>query len=116
MFNELFDEEKYNNIEVKSFYNKEMLIDYINNIYNENDDNNTWFNKIKEFVKKYNFASEVKEYKKNPENYVGHVGDFCEMLRVSVTTLTNTPNLYDILLILGKEEVERRINIFCKKI
>ena len=33
-----------------------------------------------------------------------NVGDFCEMLRVAVTTLSNTPNLYDILTILGKEE------------
>ena len=88
-----------------------MLIDYITNIYNEEDDNNTWFNKIKEFVGKYNFASEVKEYKKNPDIYIGHVGDFCEMLRVAVTTLSNTPNLYDILSILGKEEIEKRIKM-----
>ena len=85
---------------------------YITNIYNEEDDNNTWFNKIKEFVGKYNFASEVKEYKKNPDSYIGHVGDFCEMLRVAVTTLSNTPNLYDILSILGKEEIEKRIKMF----
>ena len=69
-------------------------------------------NKIKEFVGKYNFASEVKEYKKNPDIYIGHVGDFCEMLRVAVTTLSNTPNLYDILSILGKEEIEKRIKMF----
>ena len=61
---------------------------------------------------KYNFASEVKEYKKNPDIYIGHVGDFCEMLRVAVTTLSNTPNLYDILSILGKEEIEKRIKMF----
>ena len=112
MFDELFTKDRYDNIEIKPFYNKEMLIDYITNIYNEEDDNNTWFNKIKEFVGKYNFASEVKEYKKNPDIYIGHVGDFCEMLRVAVTTLSNTPNLYDILSILGKEEIEKRIKMF----
>ena len=68
--------------------------------------------KVKEFVGKYNFASEVKEYKKNPDIYIGHVGDFCEMLRVAVTTLSNTPNLYDILSILGKEEISKRISFF----
>ena len=34
------------------------------------------------------------------------------MLRVAVTTLSNTPNLYDILSILGKEEIEKRIKMF----
>ncbi len=112
MFNELFTKDSYKDVIKKSFYNKNMLTDYITNVYNEEDDSSTWFNKIKEFVPKYNFASEVKEYKKNPDSYVGHVGDFCEMLRVAVTTLSNTPNLYDILTILGKEEIEKRVKMF----
>ena len=112
MFSELFTKDSYKDVIKKSFYNKNMLTDYITNVYNEEDDSSTWFNKIKEFVPKYNFASEVKEYKKNPDSYVGHVGDFCEMLRVAVTTLSNTPNLYDILTILGKEEIEKRVKMF----
>ena len=109
---ELVDKYTPEDVIKKSFYNKNMLTDYITNVYNEEDDSSTWFNKIKEFVPKYNFASEVKEYKKNPDSYVGHVGDFCEMLRVAVTTLSNTPNLYDILTILGKEEIEKRVKMF----
>lgn len=112
MFNELFTKDSYKSIEKKSFYNASMLEDYIESVYDYSDDQQTWFNKIKEFVPKYNFASEVKEYKKDPDKYVGHIGDFCEVLRVSVTSLTNTPNLYDILHILGKDNIKRRITLF----
>ena len=85
-----------------------MLTDYITNVYNEEDDSSTWFNKIKEFVPKYNFASEVKEYKKNPENYKGHVGDISTVIRVALTGRRNTPDLYEILKNLGKERIEKR--------
>ena len=111
MYDELFakDEITY---EHKEFYDKELLTYYIENIYNENDDKDTWFSKIKEMCPKFGFASETKEYKKNPENYKGSVAHACEIIRVAVTHRTMTPDLYEILKLLGKDRIKQRIDDF----
>ena len=57
------------------------------------------------------YASNIKDYKKNPENYKGSVADVSTVIRVAVTTKSNTPDLYEILKLLGKEEILRRINL-----
>ena len=92
----------------------ELISDYLNNIYAENDDKNTWFNKINEFALNNGYTS-VKEYKLNPENYKGHVGDICEMLRYAITSLTQTPDLYEIMHILGKEKILNRVDMYKNK-
>lgn len=111
MYDELFfNEEK--DFERKDFYSKELLEYYIDNVYDEDDDKQTWFNKIKEMCPKFGFASETKEYKKNPENYKGSVAHACEVIRVSVTNRTMTPDLYEILKLLGKDRIKERISKF----
>ncbi len=72
--------------------------------------NDVWFNSVKELGARHKFAESGKIYKQNPEAYVGHVGDVAEIIRVAVTCRKNTPNLHDVLVILGKEEVDRRID------
>lgn len=57
-----------------------------------------------------------KNIKKNKDAYLGHVGDVSEMIRIAISTRKNTPNLYYVLKILGKLEVERRINIIIEKL
>lgn len=111
MYDELFfNEEK--TFERKDFYSKELLEYYIDSVYDEADDKQTWFNKIKEMCPKFGFASETKEYKKNPENYKGSVAHACEVIRVSVTNRTMTPDLYEILKLLGKDRIKERISKF----
>lgn len=78
-------------------------------IYDENDGKDEWFGKIKEMCEPLGFTPNVKEYKKNPESYKGHVGDVSTVIRVAVTSRTNTPDLYMILKLLGRERVISRI-------
>ena len=87
---------------------KAMYLDYIENCFDESDDKNTWFNKLGEFSSKYNYAS-MQEYKLNPENYKGHIGDFCEGLRYIISGRRQTPDLYEITKLLGKERLIERI-------
>ena len=86
---------------------KKILEEYMN-IYDENDDKQTWFDKIKELSGKLGYAKEVKEFKANPEMYKAHVGDVSTVLRVALTMRTNTPDMYEIMKILGKERIEKR--------
>ena len=114
LFEELYSKktDKFKDIEVKPFFNKEILSDYINNYYSDTDDKELWYNKLKDLADYYGFAKEVKEYKENPDNYKGHIGDVCELIRVAITSKTMTPDLYEIMKILGKEKLTKRINEF----
>ena len=76
--------------------------------YNENDDKQTWFDKIKDLAEEVGFAREVKEWKKEPEKWPGHVGDISTVLRVALTSKANTPDMYEIMQVLGKERIFRR--------
>lgn len=78
------------------------------NVYNPEDDKDTWFGKMKELCEPLGFTPNVKEYKANPDAYKGHVGDISTVIRVAATSRTNTPDLYYILAVLGKDEVARR--------
>ncbi len=79
-------------------------------VYNPADDKDAWFQRMKDLCEPLGFTPNVKEYKANPDAYKGHVGDVSTVIRVAATSRTNTPDLYYILQILGKEEVLNRLN------
>ena len=94
---------------------KQIMEEYLNHYYNEKDTEEVWFNKIKELCDKMGYASNMKEYKENPEQFKGNVADFTTAMRVVLTTSSMTPNLYDIMNLLGKERMLKRLDIFIKK-
>ena len=81
---------------------------YTEKYYDPNDDKQTWFDKIKELAGELGYAKEVKEFKANPGMYKAHVGDVSTVLRVALTSRTNTPDMYEIMQVLGKESVVKR--------
>ena len=101
---EEYDFDKINNKEEI----KKILSLYITKYYNEADDQNTWFGKIKDLTEEVGYSREVKEYKQNPEKWPGHVGDISTVIRVAITKRRNTPDLYEIMQVLGKENIEKR--------
>ena len=87
---------------------KKILDLYIEKYYDDNDDKDTWFEKIKELAGEMGYAKEVKEFKANPDKYEAHVGDVSTVLRVALTSRTNTPDMYEIMKILGKDRIKAR--------
>ena len=87
---------------------KKILDLYIEKYYDDNDDKDTWFEKIKELAGEMGYAKEVKEFKANPDKYEAHVGDVSTVLRVALTSRTNTPDMYEIMKILGKKRIKER--------
>lgn len=71
--------------------------------------NDVWFSTVKELGARHRFAESGKIFKQNPGEYIGHVGDVAEIIRLAVTNRKNSPNLHDVLVILGKKEVDYRI-------
>ena len=84
---------------------------YMEKYYDENDDKQQWFDKIKALAGELGYAKEVKEYKANPDAYKAHVGDVSTVLRVALTGRTNTPDMYEIIQVLGKESIEKRFEV-----
>ena len=89
-----------------------ILKTYITEYYDPSDDQDTWFNKMKAMCDELGYASNMKEYKQNPENFKGNVADISTVIRVAISSKKQTPNLYDILKILGKERINERFNKF----
>lgn len=111
MYDELFTNVHYewqnvnNTEEIKT-----ILLDYIDNYYDDNDDKDSWFNRMKELSEKYGYCSNIKEYKENPDNYKGSIVDISMVLRVALTTKSMTPDLYEIMKLLGKERIKSRFD------
>lgn len=112
MYKELFNPTEYEwrNITDKNEI-KNILNVYMDKYYDYNDDKDTWFNKVKLLCDELGYASNIKEYKQNPENFKGSVVDISTVIRVAITSRSNTPDLYELLKLLGKEEILRRINM-----
>lgn len=95
---------------------EQILKLYIEKYFNENDDKQTWFDKIKELAGEMGYAKEVKEFKANPDKYKAHVGDVSTVLRVALTARTNTPDMYEIMNVLGKDRIKERFETAIKNL
>ena len=119
MYDELFDKHE-KNYEFTNITDKDEIIKlmntYIEKYYDQKDEQQDWFEKIKDLSEEFGYAREVKEYKANPDNYKGHVGDVSTVIRVALTTKSMTPNLYDIMKLFGKERIIKRIEQLEKNI
>ena len=88
---------------------KTILVEFKDSL-NLDQEESSWFDSLKNLGAKHGFALSFKEYKKDKEHFIGHVGDVAEMVRIALTTSKNSPNLFQSMKILGKEEVSRRID------
>lgn len=77
--------------------------------YDPQDDSQAWFGKVKDIASDFGFATDMRAYKENPESFPGSVSDVAEILRVAVTGHKNTPDLWSIMQLLGKDRTVARI-------
>ena len=92
--------------------NEDMIeiIEKYKEVYNENDSADDWFPRLRDMAEEMGYAKAPKLYKKNPEEFKGHVGDVAGVVRVAVTGRRMTPDLYEILQTLGTDEVIKRFD------
>ena len=109
MFGELYTP----NFTLPENINTEDAKDFLNaykDVYDDKDDRQQWFDRIKAIAPTIGFASETKQYKAEPESYTGHAGDLSTVLRIGVTGRRNTPDLCSIMQVLGRDECIKRID------
>ena len=58
---------------------------------------------------KFGLAADIKAYKADKEAFKGHVGELTQVIRYAITGRTQSPDIYEILQVLGKEVVENRL-------
>jgi len=92
-----------------------IVSDYVS-VYDEADEQNVWFDKIKALGEGYGFAANMKDYKANPENYAGSVADVSGFLRLAVTGKNNSPDMFTVMKILGRDTVTERLTSFAKSL
>lgn len=92
---------------------KKIVSTYLSDFFDINDDKETWFNKIKELTLKMGYNTNMKEYKENPDEFRGSIADISNVIRVSLTTKLTTPDLFEIIKLLGNERVYERFKRIC---
>lgn len=89
-------------------YEKEILNLYLST-YCHNDDQETWFAKIKEIALSLGYAVKPKDFKKNPDNFKGHIGHVSTVIRIAIVGKSSSPDIWEIQQIMGEDMVKSRI-------
>lgn len=84
--------------------------------YDPADEQSVWFEKIKAVADSLGFASDMKAYRAAPEQYPGNVADVSMFLRIAVTGKQNSPDMYEVMRVLGAERVRARIAAMIEKL
>ncbi|MGN0722080.1 MAG: glutamate--tRNA ligase [Anaerovoracaceae bacterium] len=80
--------------------------------YDHSDDQETWFNKIRAITEELGYAVKPKDFKKNPDQYKGHVGHVSTVIRVALMGRQQSPDVWEIQQILGEEHTRERLSRF----
>ena len=78
--------------------------------YDHSDDNEQWFGKIRQIATDLGYAAKPKDYKKNPDDYKGHVGHVSTVIRIALMGRAQSPDVWAIQQIMGEDMVRGRIN------
>lgn len=114
-YDELYDADDGNSCELPAKVSADTakaIVSAYMKIFNYSDDKEEWFDKIRDLAEAFGFAKDMKLYRKNPELFAGNVGDVAMALRIALTKRSNTPDLYDVMQVMGKERVLGRLNMF----
>lgn len=77
--------------------------------YDHSDDNEQWFGKIRQIATDLGYAAKPKDYKKNPDDYKGHVGHVSTVIRIALMGRAQSPDVWAIQQIMGEEMVRERL-------
>ncbi len=84
--------------------------------YDQKDDQEAWFEKVRKLGVDLGYAAKPKDYKKHPEEFKGHVGHVSTVIRLALTGRSQSPDIWEIQQILGEEKTGKRLKDFLKKL
>jgi glutamyl-tRNA synthetase len=110
LFDECFSPVEYPFQKINDAETLKKVFGAFKEVYAAEDDSSIWFEKMKDIAESIGYARDFKTWKKNKETYDGHVGDVCAAFRVALTGRTNSPDLYSVMQVLGKDRVFVRLD------
>ena len=116
MFDEYYDMKDSLNFDPK--YKKEDIVHFLKeylSAYSSEDNKQDWFDRLKAMALSCGYV-DMKTYKSNPDAYIGSVADASNIIRFALTGRTNTPDLYEIMKLMGVGEVNQRLNYVINKL
>ena len=97
-------------VPAEAFDDKVQILESYLSSYNHADTQEEWFNKIREIATNLGYAAKPKDYKKNPDDYKGHVGHVSTVIRLALVGRAQSPDVWAIQQIMGEDMVRARIN------
>ena len=80
--------------------------------YNHGDDQSQWFDKIREIGVGLGYAAKPKDFKKNPQDFKGHVDHVSTVIRIALMGRAQSPDVWSIQQIMGEDMTRRRLESF----
>jgi glutamyl-tRNA synthetase len=78
--------------------------------YNSADSQEEWFEKLKALGAELGFTPDTREYRKNPDQFKGSVADVAMTVRVALAGRNRSPNLHEVLRVMGQTRLQQRIS------
>lgn len=75
----------------------------------QNDTPESWIGKLRGIAVSHGFAQDTKTFKADPTQFKGHLGDVAMVLRLALTGRSNTPDLFQLMQVLGEDRVKTRL-------
>jgi len=114
-FDDMFENMKKDVLDMDRKLQINILKEFLATYY-YGDNSTEWFNKIKRIAQDNGFAVDYKEYEKEPSKYKGKVGDVAGVIRVAVTGRKQSPDLYQVMQVMGDSRVRNRIEKYINNI
>ncbi|MBI4854060.1 MAG: glutamate--tRNA ligase [Acidobacteria bacterium] len=89
---------------------RKAILELVKERFKDSDPPEQFFENLKLISAELGFAGAVKDFKKNPQMYKGHVGDVASIVRVAMFGSTRSPDLGQVLKVLGNQTVVNRCN------
>lgn len=94
---------------VEAAGDKKAILEAYLSTYNHDDTQEEWFNKIREIATELGYAAKPKDFKKNPDDYKGHVGHVSTVIRIALVGRSQSPDVWAIQQIMGEKMVKERL-------
>jgi glutamyl-tRNA synthetase len=115
MLDMFFDDYSTEKVDMDINLQKTILEEYLNTLY-IGDSSQEWFGKIKDIAQRNGFSTDFKEYEKEPKKFKGKVGDVAMVIRVAITGRKQTPDLYQVIQVMGESKVRERVERYIKSL
>lgn len=85
-------------------------------LFEANLEKDEWFARVKKLAENNNYCLDNKLYKQDPDKYNGNLASLCNIIRYAFTGKTNTPDLFSICCVIGKDELYRRLEVIKRRL